>query len=436
MQKIWKHSPTFVLMRSATLRWIMVGCSVIIAFIILAQLYWLRHLYNLEQHQFKRNVLKSLYAVLDETGAASNPQQPVKDIVDRMDENTFVVKLGHILPKDSLKYHLSTEFEYFGVWTYCSVFVYSKEKKDTVYSFNLDAATTNRPDQSPLQLPVVKTDSNYMLLYFPYRGKYIIQEMSFWIVTAVLLLLLLMGLSFALLYLYRQKFLNELQRDFVNNFSHEFKTPLAVMKIAGDVLVQPGIENNPGRLSKYGNVIKEQTEHLQNQVERLLKTASVENKKLPAKKEACQLNELIQSSLDQIEPLIVSKDAVIDFVPDENEPVIYVDKSQFQMVIINLVENAVKYSINQPYIIIELKNGTGGYYSIQIKDNGIGIEEKNIKFLFKKFYRVPTGNVHNVAGFGLGLNFVKKVIDAHNGKISIHSVVGIGTEFKILLPKK
>jgi two-component system, OmpR family, phosphate regulon sensor histidine kinase PhoR len=414
----------------------MVGCSVIIAFIMVAQLYWLRHIYNLEQHQFKRNVLKSLQALLDETGAASDPQQPVKDIVDRMDENTFVVKLGYIPPKDSLKYHLSSEFESFGVWTYCSVFVYNKDKKEAVYSFNLDAATTNTPDGAALPRAQVKKDSNYMLLYFPYRGKYIIQEMSFWIGTAVLLLLLLIALSVALLYLYRQKFLNELQKDFVNNFTHEFKTPLAVMKIAGDVLVQPGIENKPDRLAKYSRVVKEQTEHLQSQVERLLKTAVVENKKLLVRKEPCQLNELIISSLNQVEPLVASKNALVDFVSDENEPVIFADKAQLQLVIINLVENAVKYSVNQPHIIIELKNGQSDYYSILIKDNGIGIEEKHIKFLFKKFYRVPTGNVHNVAGFGLGLNFVKKVIDAHDGKISIHSVVGIGSEFKIQLPKK
>ncbi len=423
-------------MRSATLRWIMVGCSIIIAFIMVAQLYWLRHIYSLEQHQFKRNVLKSLQALLDETGAAADPKQPVKDIVDRMDENTFIVELGYIPPVDSLKYHLSSEFESFGVWTYCSVFVYDKNKREAVYSFDLDAATTNRPDMAALPLVEVKKDANYMLLYFPYRAKYIIQEMSFWIGTAILLLLLLIGLSVALLYLYRQKFLNELQKDFVNNFTHEFKTPLAVMKIAGDVLVQPGIENNPDRLAKYSRVVKEQTEHLQSQVERLLKTAAVENKKLLVKKEPCRLNELITSSLNQVEPLIASKEVIVDFVPDENEPVINADKAQLQLVIINLIENAVKYSINQPHIIIELKNGQSEYYSILVKDNGIGIEEKNIKFLFKKFYRVPTGNVHNVAGFGLGLNFVKKVVDAHDGKISIHSVMGIGTEFKIQLPKK
>jgi two-component system, OmpR family, phosphate regulon sensor histidine kinase PhoR len=415
----------------------MVGCSVIIAFIIVTQVYWLRHIYNLEQHQFKRNVLKSVQAMLRETGAAANPKEPLKDIVDRMDENTFIVELGSLPPKDTLEYHLSSEFEYFGVWAYCNVFVYNKEKNDTLYSFSLDAASTGLLDRLAMQIPFPREQANnYMMLYFPHRSKYIIQEMSFWIGTAVLLIILLVGLSFALLYLYRQKFLNELQKDFVNNFTHEFKTPLAVMKIAADVMIQPGIEKKPERLAKYSHVIKDQTEHLQNQVERLLKTATVENTKLPVKKEPCQLNELIQTALSQIEPLLVSKNARVDFMPDENEPVIYADRSQLQMVIVNLVENAAKYCVKQPHILVELKNGDNEFYSILIKDNGLGIEEKNLKYLFKKFYRVPTGNIHTVAGFGLGLNFVKKVMDAHDGKIQIQSVVGIGTEFKLLLPKK
>lgn len=373
--------------------------------------------------------------MLDETGAAKDPNQPVKDIVDRMDENTFVIQLGYIPPKDSLKYHLSSEFESFGVWTYCSVFVYSQDRTTPLYQFDLDAANP-KTWLTPQKLAEIKRKDNYMVLYFPYRGKYIIQEMSFWIVTAVLLLLVLIGLSVALLYLYRQKFLNELQKDFVNNFSHEFKTPLAVMKIASDVLVQPDIVNKPERLARYSAVVKEQTEHLHSQVDRLLKTATVESKKLLVKKEPCALNEVVQAAINQIEPLIANKNATVDFIPDENEPVVYADRSQLQLVIINLIENAVKYSVNLPHVIIELKDVNEDYYGITIKDNGIGIEEKNIRFLFKKFYRVPTGNVHNVAGFGLGLNYVKKIIDAHNAKIAVQSVPGIGTEFRIQLLKK
>ena len=413
----------------------MVGCSVIIAFILIAQLYWLKQVYNLEEQQFNSNVLASVRGLFNEMDIEDETKQ-IKQVVEVADANTYIVKLASLPQQDTLLHYLNDEFEEFKIWTDCNVAIFSNQKQGFIYEYYLPAAASRFPQVSNANLKVIKKDYHYLLLHFPHRSKYIIQEMLFWIVTAVLLLLILIALSISMLYLYRQKFLNELQKDFVNNFTHEFKTPLAVMKIASDVLIQPGIENKPERLNKYSHVIKEQTEHLQHQVERLLKTASIESNKLLIKKEACQLNELIQNALGQIEPYISSRDALVDFVPDENEPVIYADKSQLQLVIINLVENAIKYSSNQPHIIIELKNGDTDYYSILVKDNGIGIEEKNIRFLFKKFYRVPTGNVHNVNGFGLGLNFVKKVIDAHNGKISIHSVVGIGSEFKIQLPKK
>ena len=414
----------------------MLGCSIIIALILIFQLYWLKRVYNLEEQQFNYSVLKTIRGLFSDMDIADDPRQQIKQIVESTDANTYMVKVDSIPPKDTLQFYLSNEFEDFDVWTDCNVAAFSSDKQGFIYQYYLSTAASRYPQVSSTGIPVIKKNYDYLLLYFPHRGKYIIQEMFFWIVTAVLLLLVLIGLSISLLYLYRQKFLNELQKDFVNNFTHEFKTPLAVMKIASDVLVQPGIANNPARLIKYGNVIKEQTEHLQNQVERLLKTAASENKKLIIKKEACQLNDVIQSAIDQIEPFISNRDAVVDFIPDENEPVIFVDKAHLQLVIINLVENAIKYSINQPHIIIELLDTDNDFYSISVKDNGIGIEEKNIKFLFKKFYRVPTGNVHNVTGFGLGLNFVKKVIDAHDGKVIINSVVGIGTEFKIHLPKK
>jgi two-component system phosphate regulon sensor histidine kinase PhoR len=208
------------------------------------------------------------------------------------------------------------------------------------------------------------------------------------------------------------------------------------MKIASDVLIQPAITNQPGRLLKYGTVIKEQTEHLQNQVERLLKTASGDNRNIIVNKEPCKINEVIQHAIDQLEPLIKEKKADVHFTPDENDPVVMADRVHLQLVVINLIENALKYSNGAPYIAIDVQHEANNFYAVSVKDKGIGIEEKNFKYLFKKFYRVPTGNIHQVNGFGLGLNFVKKIVDAHDGKIVLKSVPGVGTEFKILLPEK
>lgn len=425
-----------MLMKSTTLRWIMLTITIIIALIIVAQLYWLKRVYTLEQQQFNAGVVKSIRGLFEDVKIADNPSFQVKQIVEIADQNTYLVKLDSIPNKDSLYYNLSNEFEDFDVWTDCSVGVYNTKKNTFQYQFYLSTAASQYSKNTIAPLLPVNKSYDYLLLHFPHRSKYIIHEMLFWIITAILLLLVLIGLSVSLVYLYKQKFLNELQKDFVNNFTHEFKTPLAVMKIASDVLIQPSIVSQPARLLKYGTVIKEQTEHLQNQVERLLKTASGDNKNIIVKKEPCKINELILHAIDQLEPLINNKNADVHFTQDDGDPVINADRVHLELVIINLVENAIKYSIGNPYIAIAAYNDDNNMYAISIKDKGIGIEEKNFKFLFNKFYRVPTGNVHQVNGFGLGLNFVKKIIDAHDGKIIIKSVPGVGTEFKILLPEK
>jgi two-component system, OmpR family, phosphate regulon sensor histidine kinase PhoR len=414
----------------------MLSCSIIITLILLAQLYWLKRVYNLDEQQFNAGVVKSIRGLFSDIDIAEDPRMQINQVVNMVDAHTYLVKLDSIPPKDTLQHYLRNEFEDFDVWADCNVAVFSNEKQRFLYQYYLSTAASSYPHISDVRMPVIKKNHDYLLLDFPHRSKYIIHEMMFWIVGAVLLLLILIGLSISLLYLYRQKFLNELQKDFVDNFTHEFKTPLAVMKIAGDVLVQPDIINKPERLAKYSSVIKEQTEHLQHQVERLLKTTAGNANRLVIKKEPCQLNSLVKKAIDQIEPLIKSRAGNVELIMDENEPVIYADKNHLQLVIINLLENALKYCKNQPHILIQLQDDGSDFYSISVKDNGIGIDKKNIRYLFNKFYRVPTGNVHDVTGFGLGLNFVKKVIDAHNGKISINSVPGIGTEFKIYLPKK
>ncbi len=402
----------------------------------MTQLYWLKRVYTLEEQQFGSGVVKSIRGLFEDIKIADNPAIQVKEIVEKIDQNTYLVKLASIPSKDSLYNHLGNEFEDFDVWTDCNVGVYSTSKNGFLYQFYLSTAATTYPENNTVDFKPAKKPYDYLLLNFPNRSKYIIHEMIFWIVTAVVLLLVLIGLSVSLIFLYKQKFLNELQKDFVNNFTHEFKTPLAVMKIASDVLTQPGITSQPARLLKYGSVIKEQTEHLQNQVERILKTASGDNENIIVNKEDCNLNETIQHAIDQLEPLIHNKEATVIFKPSEDDPVISADRVHLQLVIINLVENAIKYSNAKPYISIDVTCEDNNTCAVSVKDKGIGIEEKNFKYLFNKFYRVPTGNVHQVNGFGLGLNFVKKIIDAHAGKIVIKSVPGIGTEFKILLPEK
>jgi two-component system phosphate regulon sensor histidine kinase PhoR len=243
----------------------------------------------------------------------------------------------------------------------------------------------------------------------------------------------LIGLAISLFYFYRQKFLAEVQKDFVNNFTHEFKTPLAVMKISSEVLLQEKIIQQPERLHQYALIIQNQTMHLQKQVERLLQVATTERKELPIQKSTVPVNALLEEAIAKIQPLAEEKDASLEILLPENEKMeLTADRAHLELAIVNLLENALKYAPH-PRIIVSAGKENDLVF-ISIKDNGIGIDKKYHKRLFEKFYRVPTGDVHNVKGFGLGLSFVKRVIDAHHGTITINSIPGIGTEFKMLLP--
>lgn len=252
------------------------------------------------------------------------------------------------------------------------------------------------------------------------------------IVEGFALLVMLIGLGGLLYYFYRQWQKREVQKDFLNNFMHEFKTPLAVMGIAGKVLLSPGIEQQGGRLRKYAGIIKEQSEELENKVNRILEAALSDRKEIIKAKELVDVNEMIAAAISFLQPLISEKQAVIEFTPCSEPLRIYADGASVKQVLINLLDNSLKYSA-KPVIKVEAVR-LDKMCVISVKDNGIGIEKKYHKDIFRKFYRVPTGNVHNVKGFGIGLNFAKKVVDAHHGKIDVHSLPGIGSEFSVQMP--
>lgn len=421
-------------MRSATLKWIVLVSTLLVAVIVIVQLYWLEKVYSLEERQFNTNIIKSVRGIFEDMELVDSPALELKKLIEQQDANTFLVRIDTIPPRDTLKYYLTNEFQDFGVLADCRLSVYDDSLRKYVYEDYLPTAASKHPLNGGRNQPAILKDYPYILLYFPHREQYILAELTFWLVAAILLLISLVAFAASLFYLYRQQTLNEIQKDFVNNFTHEFRTPLAVIKLAADVLINPSIVKQPERLKKYSSIVKEQTEHLQHQIERLLKTAASDNNKLQLEKEIFTLNELVNDVLHQIDPMIREKEVKIELDLEEDNIQIFADRSHIAMVLVNLLENAIKYS-DHPHVVIKTAGLSDGF-SISVKDNGVGIEKKYTKHLFKKFFRVPTGNVHNVKGFGLGLNFVKKVVDTHRGKIIVNSLPGIGTEFKILLPKQ
>ena len=419
-------------MRSATLKWIVLTGSVVIGLIIAIQLYWLNHIYKLEQRQFDTNVIKSVRGLFEDMDLSDSPASHLQQMITmRPSPSTFVIKIINLPHEDTLAFYLTDELMAFNILTECNVALYDKTKRNYIFQQNI-AFTASETAVEPAPPAVYSTAYHYILLHFPDRGRYILSQMNLWIIGSIVLMLVLIGLAISLFYFYKQKFLIEIQKDFVNNFTHEFKTPLAIMKIASEVLGQPGIVHQPERMEKYTAIITHETEHLQSQVERLLKMAVSEQNVLRVEMESIPVKDLIDQAISKLQPLVEARGAKIEIKIEMDEVAVTADKTHLELAIVNLIENGIKYS-GTPLIIIEAgKCGADNF--ISVKDNGVGIDKKFFKSIFKKFYRVPTGDVHNVKGFGLGLNFVKKIVDAHNGKIVVNSVPGIGTEFKIILP--
>ena len=258
--------------------------------------------------------------------------------------------------------------------------------------------------------------------------------MTGWIVSSALLLLVLLGFAASLYYFFKQKFLVEIQKDFINNVTHEFSTPLSVIELSVDGLEKPAAYTNLEKQQKFINAIRYQSDYLKNHISNLVKTVVADQYQFVLKMKPVIPNELLKKVIAQLEPLLHKKAGIVEWDLDEENSSIMADEENLYLSFFNIINNAIKYASQPKIIISTVKNSYK--YTISIKDNGAGIEPSEYKKIFKKFYRVQNGNVHNTKGLGLGLYFTKKVIDGHHGKIDVHSLPGIGTEFKIELPLK
>lgn len=423
-----------MIIRSKTLRLVILTSTVLITIIVAVQLVWLQKVYLYEEKQFNINVSKSIKSLYDDMQLVSDVKDNVQKVIENVNPDVYLLRIDCSPNLDQLWINLKAELTDFDVYTDCRAAIYDLTAKKYVSEQYIDLPDSYFPSPTEKELQVYERDYPYIALYFPHRGQYIIKQMIFWIASSGLLLLVLIGFGFSIFYLYRQKFFNETQRDFVNNFTHEFKTPLAVIKIAADVLQQQNIVDKPEKLKNYAGIIHEQTSHLQSQVQRLLEIAYTDRSSLPLKKEKFDINLLIKESINDLQPLIEQRQATVQTNFRTQHVLLNADRSYLRLCLVNLIENAIKYAAN-PVIMVSTATESN-VLLIAIQDNGIGIAPEHQKKIFERFYRVTDGELHISKGFGLGLNFVKKVVDAHHGKIEVDSELGSGSIFTIKLSLK
>ena len=419
-----------MVLRSQTIRLSIFISTLVIAAIIIFQLIWLNKVYHFEQKDFDHSIARTVRGFYEDVHPEIISVTHLNDLIINPNSQTYFVKIADLPNADSTAFYIQSELEDEDIFTDCYIGLYNASKGKYEYQAYLPAATGAQGEK--IELPSFSAQYNHLTLYFPHRKQYILGRMNLWIISSVLLLVVLVLFGGSFYYLYRQKFLNEIQKDFVNNFTHEFKTPVSVLSLAADVLENPAIIDKPEKLARYAAIVKYQSSYLHHQIERLLKHAHAESNQLYLSKEKVDVHHLVEESIRHLKPLIDEKKAVIEYDLQAANPTVYGDRGYLLIVIINLIENALKYSVH-PRIIVGTFNESDSLL-LSVKDNGKGIDRKFYKRIFKKFYRIPKEEQMNTRGFGLGLAFVKRIISAHRGKIGVESIPNVGSSFSIRIP--
>ena len=287
---------------------------------------------------------------------------------------------------------------------------------------------------TPLFPNDLKNSNQLLQVYFPGQQEFIWQTMGFSFLGSALLLMIMIGCFYiAVNTILKQKKIAEVKNDFINNMTHEFKTPISTISLATQLIQEESAIAKNESILRYLGIIKEENIRLGNQVERVLQTAQMEKEEIILKKKEVNIHSLIQHVADNINPIIHTNQGTLILNLDASPSLLLLDEVHISNVIHNLLDNAIKYSPNQLHVEIQTESQEGQFV-IKIKDQGIGMEKSVLESVFEPFYRVPTGNIHNVKGFGLGLSYVKKIVDAHGGKVKVESTLGAGSTFIISLP--
>jgi len=278
-------------------------------------------------------------------------------------------------------------------------------------------------------------DKNYTLyLYLPNKTSFIYKSIIYLLSGSVLFTLVIIVIFyFTTRIAFRQKKISEIKSDFINNMTHEFKTPIATISLATDSIRNPKIISDHEKINHYLNIIKEENKRMNNQVESVLQMSLLEKDKFKINLSEFDLHDLIQKAVKNIQIQINERKGKLSVSFEAENPFVLVDETHFLNIIHNLLDNALKYSKEIPEIRIKTFNQNGNL-KIIVSDSGIGIKKDDLVRIFDKFYRVSTGNIHNVKGFGLGLSYVKAIVTELNGTIHASSEFGTGTTFEITLP--
>lgn len=305
-----------------------------------------------------------------------------------------------------------------------------KQVEDTVHNLQLQyplapGSGSDMENLMPVQL---------IVLIVPNIKNIVLKEMQWMIVGSIFFTLMIISAFYVTVgALLRQKKLSEIKNDFINNMTHEFKTPLATISLAVDALKNEKVINDRSKMDYFSGIIKEENKRMNKHVETILQAALMERDELQLNKKPLHVHQLLNQVMGNYQLQMQEKNAIIETNFLAKHDLVHADEVHFRNLLSNLIDNAVKYSKEKLVLKIDTFSNKN-FLGIRVEDNGIGMSKETVRRIFEKFYRAHTGNLHNVKGFGLGLSYVKTIVDAHDGKIRVESVLGKGSCFTIEIP--
>jgi len=393
--------------------------------LVFVQVYWINNAMVVRQTNFERSVSEAVSNTiirLEKTGGVKIPESPLI-IENRLTHNLIDSLLDDELNKKSI----SAKF-HFGVFsTERERIVLSSRNVNPLVLLEKAYAFELFPDE-------MRMEPDYLMLYFPNERGFLMKQMAWLLIISIsLMLIIIFSFTYTILTIYRQKRISQMKNDFINNMTHEFKTPISTISLACQALKDHDVTKTTEVYDAYIGVIGEENTRLGAMAEKILQSAVLEKKQLELNKEWFDIHEVINDVVSKIGIQVQIKDGSItaDFRAEPSE--INADRVHFTNLINNLLDNANKYTPQKPRIKVSTRNVTTGVM-ISIEDNGIGISKKNQKRIFDTLYRVPMGDLHDFKGFGLGLSYVKVILEYHRGSISLESELKKGTKFDVFLP--
>jgi len=410
---------------------IILGLAAIIS-ILVAQLLWTKEAFNLEQKKLSQKTHIALLEVAKKLYEGTNHELPAQNPVQKVANDYYIVNIDNDFEPDILEFYLRTEFKKMNITTDFEYAMYNCQSDEMVYGNYISFSEKGKVKQS-VYFPKHKNLVYYFAVRFPNETSYLFSSMRFWFILSIALILILLIYVYSIFTLLQQKKYSELQRDFINNMTHEFKTPLSSILIASKYLIEQNPIKQDKKLHTYTDIIINQSNKLNNHIEKILNIAKSDYTPLELKKEIIFIVPIIEETIENIR--LKYPEAVVKIETDSTEYQIETDVFHFNNLVYNLLDNAVKYCAEKPDITIEiaLENQV---LKLAFVDNGIGIGAKNISFIFDKFYRAPNEKSNEVNGFGLGLYYVKEICSLQNWKIKAENNAAKGITVTLSIPYK